>query len=107
LTDYPVLFALVWYTAEELKQKERDLRQAEKRANNLTADLSVEKQRFQRLLTSGGSSLEDVLSPKGAGKAARRSASMLMDGSMVLGSNPDSPSEILLALSSNPKSTLM
>lgn len=78
-------------TVDELKQKERELRQAERKANNLSADLSVEKQRFQRLLSSGGSSMEDALAPRGVGKGGKRSASSFLEGSFME-HDPDSPS---------------
>lgn len=78
-------------TAKELKLKARELTQAERKASNLSEDLTREKQKFQRLLSSGGSSVEDALAPR-TGRGGRRNASLLTEGS-VMAHDPDSPSE--------------
>lgn len=77
-------------TANELKQKARELTIAERKASNLSEDLAREQQKFQRLLSSGGSSMEDALAPRGV-RGARRNASMLGESS-ILPLDPDSPS---------------
>lgn len=94
-TSRVLAYVMSLTSVEDLKQKEKELRQAERKANNLTADLSVEKQRFQRLLSSGGSSLEDALMPRGAGKGGLRRSSVMLDMPMSSASSvdPDSPSK--------------